>query len=105
MKDKEEKEKIKLILDRGGVKKHIFLPSNIEIWSVVGEEGDYLVNDNPLFCTCKDFYYLCLIKKRKKMCYHLKALLLAKKKGKYTVYHFTDEEIGLFSKLVFNSLK
>lgn len=105
MKKRREKERVKLILDRGGVKRHIFLPSNIEIWSVVGEEGDYLVNDKPLFCTCKDFYYLCLIKKRKKMCYHLKVLLLAKKRKDYSTYYFTDEEIEIFSKFVFNGLK
>lgn len=105
MKNKGEKSRIKLILGRRGVKKHIFLPSNIEIWTVIGEEGDYLVNDNPLFCTCKDFFYLCLIKKRRKMCYHLKALLLAKKRGEYATYYFNDEEIELFAKVVFNNLK
>lgn len=101
----EERLRIKLIVDRNAVKRHIFLPSNIEVWTVVGDECDYLVNESPLFCTCKDFYYLCLIKKRKRMCYHLKALSLAKKKGKYTTYYFNDEEFNLFIKSILSSLK
>jgi len=105
MKKKDEKSKIQLVLDRRGVKKHIFLPSKIEIWTVTGDECDYLVNEKPPFCTCKDFYYLCLIKKKKKICYHIKALLLAKRKGKYATYFFNDEELELFTKLVFNDLK
>jgi predicted nucleic acid-binding Zn finger protein len=97
-------DKAKIIIERKAIRRHLFLPSNTEIWTVIGEEGDNLVNENPLFCTCKDFYFN-LLKKKSRPCYHLRAFLRAKGNQAYSTLDFSDRELGLFMGLLLRDIK
>jgi predicted nucleic acid-binding Zn finger protein len=90
------------IVDSGGVKHHIFKPSDTEIWTVVGSEGEYLVSDDPPLCTCPAFYF-ALTRGRNRECHHLLALKLAKKRSHVAVVVGHDEEIPSFIGLLWGS--
>jgi predicted nucleic acid-binding Zn finger protein len=55
-------EKALKLLDDKSVKLHRFSPSKREIWTVVGKEGDQLVDDSQPYCSCEYFYYQVLSK-------------------------------------------
>jgi predicted nucleic acid-binding Zn finger protein len=76
----------------GGVKRHLFLPSRTEIWSIVGKEGEYLVSKDPPLCTCPAFYFSSARGKAQK-CYHLISLEMAIATGNYFTIMGHDEEI------------
>lgn len=82
----------------------MFLPSQIEVWTVIGEEGDNLVTERPHFCSCKDFYFN-LLKRERKSCYHLSAFLIAKKGEGYSTFYYKDEEFESFMRMLFKDLK
>jgi len=81
---------LKLVSERS-VKLHKFLPSGREIWTVVGREGDQLVDDSQPYCSCGHFYYRVLSHKDD-ICYHLLGLKIAKKMQKFDVIEFQDAE-------------
>ena len=87
------------IIRSGGVKRHTFKPSDTEIWTVVGSEGEYLVSGNPPLCTCPAFYF-SVMRSRKKKCHHLVALDAAKRQGHFSVVSGHDEEIPVFLRLL-----
>jgi len=84
---------------RKGVKKHVFLPSNTEIWTVVGHEGEYFVSKDLQACTCPAFYF-ALIRGKKKPCYHVLSLKIAIKTGNYSITIGHDDEIQTFLTLL-----
>ncbi|MEM3403610.1 MAG: hypothetical protein QXJ17_03575 [Nitrososphaeria archaeon] len=96
--------KVLSTLNRKAIRRHVFLPSKREIWTVIGEEGDNLICENPIFCSCKDFYF-SLLKKNKKSCYHLKVFLIAKKQKIHSTFYYKDEEFESFMNLLFKDLK
>lgn len=79
-----------------------FLPSGLEIWTVVGKECEYLVQipksslEKP-YCACDDFHYRVLSAKREE-CYHLAAAKKAIAEQRYTVIEMQDEGFGGFVK-------
>jgi predicted nucleic acid-binding Zn finger protein len=101
---KRTKDKVLSILDRKAIRRHVFLPSKTEIWTVIGEEGDNLVSEKPTFCSCKDFYF-SLLKKEKKFCYHLSAFVAAKKRNMYSTFYYEDAEFESFMNLLFKEIK
>ncbi|MGQ9782283.1 MAG: hypothetical protein ACUVQ8_08645 [Nitrososphaeria archaeon] len=101
---KRGKDKVSSTLNRKAIRKHIFLPSKIEIWTVIGEEGDNLVNEKPIFCSCKDFYFN-LLKRKRKFCYHLNVFLVAKKRNIYSTFYYKDVEFESFMNLLFMYIK
>lgn len=85
---------IKLLKDKS-VKLHKFSPSGREIWTVVGREGDQLVDDSQPYCSCKYFYYKVLSEKDD-ICYHLLGLIIAKQINAYDIIKFQDHEYTSF---------
>ena len=94
--------KAKDIVDAGGVKKHVFLPSRTEIWTVVGVEGEYLVSGDPPLCACPAFYF-ALTHGRKKECHHLVALKLAIQDQRFSTIIGHDDEVPVFLRLLWGS--
>jgi len=73
------------------VTKHVFKPSNKQIWTVSGKNRDYLVISD-FYCTCDDFYLNVVIRKKIKVCYHILAKRLAEALDLYTSYAQTDDD-------------
>ena len=71
------------------VKKYTFLPSGIEVWIVVGKKKDYLILGD-YYCSCVDFLMNVVLKKKKSMCYHLLAKLLAENLNRYEEFKLPD---------------
>jgi predicted nucleic acid-binding Zn finger protein len=85
-----------------GVKKHVFKPSNREIWTVVGKDREYWVDPQNNFCSCEDYYFKTLSGKEK--CYHLQVIVVAKEKNLVDVIEFKDEEYDWFLKALINDM-
>ncbi len=56
----------------GSVKLHLFLPSGRRLWTVVGKEGEYWLDPELSFCSCKNYYFATL--SGGEPCYHLKGI-------------------------------
>lgn len=98
------KNKVQLTLERKAIRKHVFLPSQSEIWTVIGDEGDNLVNEKPPFCSCKNSYFN-ILKRKKQFCYHLNAFLIAKKRKEYSTFYYRDDELESFMEMLFRDIK
>jgi predicted nucleic acid-binding Zn finger protein len=88
-------EKALKLLEDKSVKLHKFSPSEREIWTVVGREGDQLVDESQPYCSCKYFYYRVLSGKDD-ICYHLLGLVMAKQINAYDIIEFQDYEYTSF---------
>ncbi len=93
------KERISEIVEEGRVKLHRFLPSDREIWTVVGSKGDQLVIESQPYCTCRHFHF-AVLGGRDKTCYHLSALKKAKEFSKFVRIDIDDAEYGRFLSLL-----
>lgn len=79
------------LIEEKTVKKYIFTPSNRIIWIVKGKKDVYQVIPQSNFCSCDDFYFRVLDKK-KQMCYHLVAQGLASALNRYETVELSDHE-------------
>jgi predicted nucleic acid-binding Zn finger protein len=77
----------------GSVKLHLFLPSGKDLWTVVGKEGEYWVDPEISFCSCKDYYFVTL--SGGELCYHLKSANRAVEEGIDAV-EFSDDDYSGF---------
>jgi predicted nucleic acid-binding Zn finger protein len=98
--EKNRKEKASELVGNLGVKLHIFKPSEREIWTVVGKEGDFLVDEDPnthghAYCSCGDFHFRVLSGMVPE-CYHLIAFRQAKERSLFDKIEFSDEEYESF---------
>ena len=95
------------LLKEHSVKKYLLLDSGFIIRTVVGEEGEYLININPLkvfgsVCSCKDYAYNVMFRSKKGggvyrfFCHHLLATLISIL-AEYA-YSSPSEKLGLFRK-------
>lgn len=79
----------------------MFEPSGFSVWTVVGKDGDFLVDIETdrakQYCSCSDFHFRVLSGKVPE-CYHLIAARTALKEGKYSTTKFSDEELNSFLK-------
>ena len=75
-------------LKKRKVKKYIIFDKGLSFYTVVGDEGDYLVNvyigfNFKVSCTCLDYFYNVLMKKQtgsmrsRKVCYHIAGVLIS----------------------------
>lgn len=80
-----------------GVKLHKFQPSGREIWTVVGREGDQLVDDSQPYCSCSHFHFRVLDGKDE-TCYHLVSLQMARKLARYEEIRLADDEYAVLLK-------
>lgn len=88
--------KAKKVLSNLGVKLQIFKPSGRELWTVVGTDGDFIVDYDstgrrPSYCSCQDFHFRVLSGTVSE-CYHLIALKQARAHRQHSTIVFTDEE-------------
>ncbi len=88
------------VVNNLGVKVHHFEPSGREIWTVVGTEGDALVDYDPLetrqqYCSCDDFHFRVL-GGTVSQCYHLIAARKAREDNRYSKIIFSDIEYVSF---------
>jgi predicted nucleic acid-binding Zn finger protein len=94
-------EKANKVVQSLGVKRHVFEPSGFSVWTVVGKEGDFLVDIEAIsskqYCSCRDFHFRVLSGKVPE-CYHLIAARTALKERKYATTKFSDEELNSFLK-------
>ncbi len=91
-----------------GVKLHRFQPSKREVWTVVGKEGDFLVDYDPgdkgrSYCSCNDFHFRVL-SGNVPVCYHLLATEMAYSQGQYAVVEFRDDEYEDFIRALVSDL-
>lgn len=84
------KKATKTISDRR-VRKYLFRPSGREIWTVVGNKGEYQVIPSVGFCACADFYYR-LKDGAVHLCYHLLAQRLAEALDAFETVRVSDED-------------
>ncbi|MHB8567663.1 MAG: hypothetical protein ACYC7D_01050 [Nitrososphaerales archaeon] len=100
-------ERAKRVVEGLGVKQHLFTPSGVTIWTVVGKDGDFLVDIGPNptnhYCSCNDFHYRVLSNKVPE-CYHLIAARRAISEGQFALTEFDDEELGNFLKALLKDL-
>jgi len=79
------------VVNRGRVKKYVFVPSGRVTWIVVGRRKDYWVIPR-LYCSCDDFYINVISRGSAPLCYHLLAQAIAERTGRYDVFSVSDEE-------------
>lgn len=94
------KQRAEKVVEDLGVKLHRFEPSGREIWTVVGREGDFLVEDHASetgesYCSCDDFHFRVLGGTVSE-CYHLIALREARKRKQFSRIVFSDDEYRNF---------
>jgi predicted nucleic acid-binding Zn finger protein len=85
------------LVKSNSIKLHRFLPSKREIWTVVGNDGDQLVDDSQPYCSCRDFHFRFLTDEEDE-CYHLLALKYSKSLKHYDTIIFQDNEYLPFIK-------
>jgi predicted nucleic acid-binding Zn finger protein len=96
-------ERAQKLVDELRVKRHLFAPSGRQIWSIVGNEGDFYATfpfddakqSFPEFCSCDDFHYRALNGEIAE-CYHLIAGKKAFQQKKYSTVEFSDEDYESF---------
>ena len=70
------------LVETGMVKKYVFSPSGRVIWTVKGRKAEYQVIPDSNFCSCDDYYFR-VIYRRRQLCYHIIAQRLADALEKY----------------------
>lgn len=83
----------------GCVKKHVFLPSGRNIFTVVGSHADEFVDPAKSFCSCESYFYSVLTGKAK-YCYHLLSYKMAAESDLVEEVQFDDEEYDTFMRLL-----
>jgi len=91
------------LVNSQSVKLHKFSPSGRELWTVVGKEGDQLVDQEQPYCSCRDFHYRVLGEKEE-TCYHLLGLKIAKQLKAFDIVEFDDMEYPQFLAALLNDL-
>ena len=77
----------------GSVKLHVFMPSGKKLWTVVGREGEYWVDPELSFCSCKDYYFVTL--SGGAPCYHIKSVKKTIEEGTEAL-EFSDNDYAGF---------
>lgn len=77
------------LVDARNVTRYKFRPSGRSIWIVKGRKGDYQVMPESTFCTCDDYYFRVMDKK-KQLCYHLVAQQIAEALGQFEASDISD---------------
>jgi len=70
------------LIEKKRVKKYLFSPSGRVVWAVKGRKAEYQVIPDSNFCSCDDYYFR-VIDRRRQLCYHIIAQRLADALGSY----------------------
>ncbi len=65
------------------------------LWTVVGTDGDHLVDGELHYCSCSHYYYRVLGGKDS-TCHHLESLKLARATKSGSIFDFDDAEYAPF---------
>ena len=80
------------------VKKHLFFPSNLEMWTVQGAKRKYIIYPG-LFCQCQSFLLNSIYRNRSfHFCKHLLAHKIAVALNQFENENWTDSKFLLWSK-------
>ena len=90
--------RIEEAVNLGSVKLHVFSPSKMEIWTVVGKDDEHWADLELQFCSCKHYYYKTM--SNDGICYHIKSIEQAKQRNKFVRTDFNDAEYNAFLKVV-----
>ena len=93
--DKNFVEAMKLV-DQSRVREVKFSPSGRVVWVVRGRKKDYQVVPQSMFCTCDDYYFRVMGRK-KELCYHLIAQHLADALGLQKKNDLADADYAGFT--------
>lgn len=80
----------------GKVGRFNFSPSGRVVWIVSGRKGEYQVLPESMFCTCDDYYFRVMGRK-KQLCYHLIAQQLAEAMGRHRTDSLRDADYAGFT--------
>jgi len=72
------------------VTRFVFKPSGREIWIVAGRAAKYQVIPDSRFCSCADFYFR-VVGRKKELCYHVIAQQLAEASNSFNTETLNDE--------------
>ncbi len=93
--DKNFVEAMKLV-DQHRVKLVTFAPSGRVVWVVTGRKKEYQVVPQSMFCTCDDYYFRVMGRK-KQLCYHLIAQHLADALESQDRSELVDSDYAIFT--------
>ncbi len=66
--------------------RYVFLPSGMYFWLIIGKTDEYLLLP-PFFCSCQDFYFNAISKKREICCYHIITQIICQESNRFiTIY-------------------
>jgi len=82
------------------IMKYIFKPSGKYLWVVVGKTRKYLVIPD-FYCSCDDFYFNVVTRRKRQLCYHILARKIAEILGLYETIYVSDT----FYKNLLNEIK
>ena len=76
--------KIQTLIDSEKMFKYYFVPSGMHFWVTVGKTDEYFIL--PMnFCSCSDFYFNVLFKKKEICCYHIIAQIICQELNHFTI--------------------
>nr|MDO8118470.1 hypothetical protein [Candidatus Sigynarchaeota archaeon] len=66
--------------------KYVFLPSGLQFWLIIGRTDEYLLLP-PHYCSCYDFYFNAVSKKKEICCYHVITQIICQRSNRFlTIY-------------------
>ncbi len=66
--------------------RYVFLPSGLLFWLILGKTNEYLLLP-PYYCSCHDFYFNAVSKKREICCYHIITQIICQGSSRFiTIY-------------------
>jgi len=77
------------LIEKKRVKRYLFSPSGRVVWAVKGRKAEYQVIPDSNFCSCDDYYFR-VIDRRRQLCYHIIAQRLADALGSYVFEELPD---------------
>jgi len=77
------------LIEKRRIKKYRFSPSGRVIWAVKGRKAEYQVIPDSNFCSCDDYYFRVIDRKRQ-LCYHIIAQRLADVMERYALEELPD---------------
>jgi len=77
------------LIEKRRIKKYRFSPSGRVIWAVKGRKAEYQVIPDSNFCSCDDYYFRVIDRKRQ-LCYHIIAQRLANVMERYILEELPD---------------
>ena len=86
--------RIESLVSENRVKMHLFEPSNMVVWTVVGKSREHWLDPDCDYCSCPGYYFGTL--DGKKTCYHLDSAHLAIRQNRVETVRFSDDEFADF---------